>query len=136
MKQVGRIARLPWNRAVLVVGALLCLCVSDSAGPRLLPLPTLNVPLAVNQCTLNSGTGLSGTHNRETGPNAYIEMVVGSQYRGRDRHQQVTPTTHAPLASLQLKPGNLKSAPETYPPLNFQTPPLSIAQVRGPPRFA
>jgi len=136
MKQASSGAGLFWRRAILVVGALLSLCVSDSAGPRLLPLPAPSVPLAINGFSANSDTRTSPTPNPNREPNTYFQMVAGSQYRARDRHYHAQPATHAPEASVDLKPGRLTTTTETYAHLIFRTASLSIPTGRAPPRLA
>lgn len=136
MKQASSKTGLFWSRAILVVGALLCLCVSDSAGPRLLPLPAPCVPLAFSAFLPNSGACASRTPSPNREPNTYLQMVASSHYRARDRHHQVQAATHAPESSYQLQPSNLATTPETYAPLNFRTTSLSIPTGRAPPRFA
>ena len=124
------------RRGIFVVGALLCLCVSDSAGPRLLPLPAPSVSATLATFSLDSGgarASRSPSPNKE--PNAYLQMVAGSQYRGRDNQYHVQPATHAPQTSCQLQPNNLATTPETYAPLDFKSAPLSILAGRAPPRF-
>ena len=125
-----------WRRAILVVGALLSLCVSDSAGPRLLPLPALCVSFTVNGFSANSDTRTSPTPNPNREPSTYLQMLVGSQYRARDRHHHVQPATHAPEASVDLKPSSFTTTIETYAHLIFRTASLSIPTGRAPPHLA
>jgi hypothetical protein len=136
MKQPRSKTRLYYHRAILVVGALLCLCVSDSAGPRLLPLFTPSEVFAVKPFPLDNCPWASRVPNSNREPSPYIEMVVGSQYRVRDRHHEVQPATHSPKTSLQLQPSNLADAPETYAPINFKAASLSKPTGRAPPHFA
>jgi hypothetical protein len=135
MRQARKRLRLVWQRAFLVVGALLCLCVSDSAGPRLVPLPALPVVHSFETLPVNRDHSFTRTPSPPKGPNAYIEMLVGGQYRARDRHQNTPTATHTPAASLQLKPGILKSTPNTYTPVDFETASFSVPTGRAPPRF-
>ncbi len=123
------------NRAILVVGALICLCLSDSAGPRLLPLPASTL-IAVNPFTLDSNLWTSRAPDPSSELNTHIEMVSGSQYRTRDRHHHVQPALHAPQISLQLHPTNLGGASESYAPLKSNSAALLIPPGRAPPRFA
>lgn len=127
--------RLVWRRAFLVVGVLLCLCVSDSAGPRLVPLPASPVDLSFEALPANGDDSFSRAPSPPKGPNAYIEMLVAGQYRARDRHQNTPTVTHAPAASLQLKSGTLESTRNTYAPLDFETASVSAPTGRAPPRF-
>ena len=84
-------------RAILILVALGSLCVSDSAGPRLLPLPT--PPISEQRVVSPSGAFASPSgHSSERG--VYMEMVAGIQYRPRDRHQHEEPSTRAPEQSM------------------------------------
>jgi hypothetical protein len=134
MKQASGKAGVFSHRAITVLGALFCLCASDSAGPRLLPLPALNIAVAGNPCASKSGNGASRTPTPGNEPTAHIEILGGCQYRGRDRQQQSPPATHAPRACLQLKSGYLESTAENYTPSTYEPVSLSIKKDRGPPR--
>jgi hypothetical protein len=136
MKQVSNKPRLFWCRAILFAGTLLCLCVSDSAGLRLLPLPASNGSHDVKLSLRASGVSTSRTPspNKESN-NTYLQMVSGSQYRARDRHYHAQAATHAPAASCLLQPNYRETTPETYAPLNFKTALLSTPKGRAPPRF-
>ena len=135
MNKARRKAKSLRHRAVLVIGALLCLCVSDSAGPRLVPLPALSVTLEARSFSPETGANASRIPTPTRGPNAYLQMVAASQYRSRDYHCHVQPATHAPQAFCQTQPGNLATTPDTYAPLIFKTATLSIPTGRAPPRF-
>lgn len=124
------------HRAILVIGALLCLCVSDSAGPRLVPLPALSLVFPVSAFSLETGPSALQTPTPSREPSAYLQMVAGSQYRPRDYHHHSQLSTHTPQAFCQLQPSNLATTPETYAPLSFKTAPLSKPTGRAPPRFA
>ena len=133
VKQGNNKSRLFSRRAILFAGTLLCLCASDSAGLRLLPLPESGLPLAVSALP-HEYASRTPSPNRE--PGTYLQMVAGSLYRARDRHYYVQPATHAPVASCQLQPSSLTTTPELYAPLNPGTASLSIPAGRAPPRFA
>lgn len=133
MRQSRNKAGLFWHRAIVVAGALVCLCISDSAGPRLLPLPPTLI-VVVNSFSLASGPCASRIPGPNREPSPHFEMVARAQYRARDRHHQVQPATHAPQASLQLQPINLARTPVTYAPLDYNTVSLSIPSGRAPPR--
>lgn len=136
MRQSDRTAARFWQRSILIVGALLCLCVSDSAGPRLRPLPSLSVPIAVSKYPLNRTACASEAPRRDREPSAYNKIVAGTQYRARERDDKVQPATHAPQTSLQLQTTNLAGLPAIYAPLNFKTPSLSLPMGRAPPYSA
>lgn len=134
MTQASKKSVLFSRRALLVFGALLCLCASDSAGPRLLPLPALNVTSTVRTFSPDS-TGASRRPSPNKEPNVYLQMVAGSQYRARDYQSDAQPATPALQASCQLQANALATAPETYASLKFKSAPLSIPAGRAPPRF-
>lgn len=122
-----------WQRTILVVAALVCLCVSDSAGPRLLPLPALAPISARDFCShVSDCTALVPSQKKK--PCTYIEMVA-SQYRAREGDNHEQPATHNFQASLNLQPTNLARAAAVFAPLNVNTPSLSAPVVRGPPCF-
>lgn len=133
MKQTVSKRWMFWNRAILVVGALVCLCLSDSVGPRLLPLPTLVEPAAGSLVQLDSGPRASRAPNSKSAGNTRIEMAPGRQYRARDRHHHLQPATAAPQAWLQLQPTKLAVAPASYTTLKSSTASVSKPSGRGPP---
>lgn len=134
MKKSGNIAGLFWKRLILVVGALVCLCISDSAGPRLLPLPAPTLVVAVKSVSLISSPCASQIPGPSREPSPYFEMVTGSQYRARDRHHHTQPATHAPQASLPQPPIKLADSPVTHTALDYNAVSLSIPPGRAPPR--
>lgn len=136
MKQQGSKTALFWCRAVIFAGALLCVCVSDSTGPRLLPLPAASLSLASSTFLSESGACASRTPNRNKDSNSYLQMVSGSRYRARERHHEMNAATYAPEAFCQPTPVILATATQIYAPLNFRTAPISIPSGRAPPRFA
>lgn len=135
MKQANTKPRLFWCRAILFVGTLLCLSVSDSAGLRLLPLPASNTSHDVNLSPRVSGVSASQTPNPNREPNTYLQMVSGSQYRARDRHYHVQVATLTPEAACKLRPSGAATIPEAYAPLKLTTASLSIPTGRAPPRL-
>lgn len=136
MKLTGNKVRLFWQRAVLVVSALLCLCVSDSAGPRLLPIPIPSLTVAVSVFPADSCPSASQRPSPQRESNTYNKIVAGSQYRARERDHHVQPATHAPQTSLQLQPTNLAGAPAICAHLNCKTASLSFPTDRAPPHLA
>jgi hypothetical protein len=136
MKRPRCNAGLYCHRAMLVVGALLCLCVSDSAGPRLLPFPLPSPTIAVSVFPPDTCPGASQQPSPQRESNTYNKIVAGSQYRTRERHDHVQPATHAPQTYIQLQPTNLASVPPIYASLNFKTHSLSLPTGRAPPSLA
>lgn len=133
MKHLGSNIWSPKQRAFLVVGALFCLCLSDSVGPRLLPLPNLSGALNLSSSP-NDGSSASRTPNSGKEINPHIEMLASSQYRVRDRHYHVQLATHAPQDPLQPQCLTLARVPEVYVPLEFNAGSFSIPAGRAPPR--
>lgn len=135
MKQASYKPGLFWCRAIVFVGILVCLCISDSAGLRLLPLPASSSFLDVNLFPRVGGADVSRTPSPNSESNTYLKMVSGSQYRARDGHYQLQLATHAPEVSCQLQPSNLVGTSETDSPVIFKPAPLSTPKGRAPPRF-
>lgn len=133
MKLAGKRVLLFWQRTLLVVGALLCLCVSDSAGPRLLPLPGPSSTIAVSVFPADNCPSASQQPSPERESNTYNKIVAGSQYRARERHHHVQSATPAPQTFVQPQPTNLASAPTIYAPFNFKSPSISLPTDRAPP---
>lgn len=135
MKQARGKPSLFWCRPTLFVGLLLSLCASDSAGLRLLPLPAASGALDVDLFQRLSGASRTPGPNRE--PSNYLQMVAGSQYRARVRHDQMQLATHAPETSCQLPPSNAAATCDIYARVISKTSaPLAIHKGRAPPRFS
>ena len=132
MKLAGKKPVLFWQRTLLVVGALLCLCVSDSAGPRLLPLPGNSSTFAVSVFPVGNCSSASQAPGPER-ESTYNKMVAGSHYRARERHNDVRSSTPAVQTFVQLPPANLASSPAIYAPFNFKSPSLLHSIGRAPP---
>jgi hypothetical protein len=133
MRLTGIKAGAIWQQTIVVIGALICLCASDSAGLRLLPLPALSA-LVVSSSSRDDNPGASQSPSRKNDGNTHIEMLA-SQYRSREGDNHEQPATHDFQASLHLQPTNLAGAAIVYAPLNANTPSLATPAVRGPPRF-
>ena len=124
------------NRAILVLGALLCLCVSDSAGPRLFPLPAVaGVKVEAEAFSAETSAGISQTRDQKRETHAYLQMVAASLYRTRDCHSQGQLATHSPTSSCQSQSTDLITTPETYAPFNRKTQFLSVPTGRAPPQL-
>jgi len=121
------------RRAAIIASALFCLCVSNSVGPRLLPLPSPS-PVGNSRVVFNSGLSASPTPNVNQ-PNAYMQMLAGLQYRTHDRHYQAHVATHARQPPLSLNAVTLVTGlPETTS-ISLNSPPLSVSAGRAPPQF-
>ena len=136
MKQATSRIRCFGRRGVFVIGALLCLCASDSAGLRLLPLPAFS-DVTLSTFPLDSrGSRASRSPSSNREPNAYLEMVAGSHYRVRDYQSTGQTATHSPELFCKLQPTPVAITPETSAILGFKSPHLSIQRGRAPPRLA
>jgi len=133
MKVAGK-TRLFWQRAILILGALGCLCVSDSAGPRLLPLPTSATSEATTSLSTVNFASSSPTQKGER--NAHMAMTAGQQYRPRDQHHQVQPATRAPEHWLQIPLAHFQYLPSLDGIRKPKAASRSIHIGRAPPRLA
>jgi len=129
--KIGRFNSSVLRRAILIITALGSLCVSDTAGPRLLPLPT---PEASAQSTSASSVDfVSPSPNRDDEPGEHMAMTAGVQYRQRDRHQHTQTAAHSVQQLLELPVTEslqfhlLHSIPKSKPAF------LSIHTGRAPP---
>lgn len=121
------------QRAILILGALVSLCVSDSAGPRLLPLP--NTITAASTVSFSSSEFvLPAPQNSER--TAHMAMIAGLQYRQRDSHQHTQPATIAPEQASNVPPTQIQTAHQLNRDRRIKAVSLSIPIGRAPPRLA
>lgn len=85
-------------RTLPIVFALFSLCVSDTEGPRLLPLPGTIAEVALNK----DGPETAGDFDSRRQSNR-IQMVGGTQASPRDRSNQDQTATHAFQGFTQLR---------------------------------
>ncbi len=114
-------------RAFVVVCALLSLCVSDTVGPRLLPLPGATAHTGVVRQAVE-GTDLTPAPSR--GDSAVVREAMAPPARkeaGRERHT-LHVTAGVDEALVRPPVGVPSSARTTYPPA-----PQSSAAVTRPP---
>ena len=121
-------------RALLVLGVLVSLCVSDNVGPRLLPLPS-SPELASAPGLLDMGQAASPTpsHGRTTG--ARVEMVSASQSRAGAERQSPHAAAHAPKFELSVPSAPYSLRRELHPPFAESSAPFSRPKGRAPPRL-
>lgn len=136
MKQAGFSIGMFSQRTAIVLVALFCLCVSDSAGPRLAPLPNPAVIVSPGRNMLPEAGcfGFSSQlpdQNKE--PHAYLQIVGGSNYRNRDHHHDPQPVAQEPQAPYELQLTKLATTPRSYLPRSYKTAPPSVHKGRGPP---
>ena len=121
------------RRGFVIAGALFCLCVSASDGPRLLPLPNLSM-VGSSELALNTAFSSSRTPGNTKEQNAHLQISAGSQYRTRDRHQQAQVGTHAPQTLLSLTSSIKTCVAPVYHAAYFKIPSLPVSSGRSPPK--
>jgi hypothetical protein len=122
------------TRALLVLGVLVSLCVSDNVGPRLLPLPS-SPELASVMGLFELGRAASPTpsHGRTTG--ARVEMVTAPQSRAGAESKSPHAAAHAPKFELAVPSAPYSLRRELYPPSAESSAPFSRPKGRAPPRL-
>lgn len=120
-----------WQRALLILGALGSLCVSDSAGPRLLPLPN---PTTAEATVSFSAADFASPAPQSSERTAHMAMIAGQQYRVRDRHQHIQPAILAPEQSSNIPPTEAQCIAQVDDLPNPKAAFLSIPKGRAPPR--
>lgn len=134
MKRPVHTARLLNRRAVIIVGALLVLCVSDNVGPRLLPLPSLpELASTPKQTDRGRVVSRSPSQGRTTG--ARVEMVSAPQGRAASERQSPHAAAHAPKFDLAAPLAPASPSPELYQPSGERSAPFSRPKGRAPPRL-
>lgn len=123
------------QRVFVIAGALFCLCMSSSVGPRLLPLPNLFITSSF-RLALNTAVSSAHTPGNPKEQSAHLQMSAGSQYRTRDRYQSVQVGAHAPETPLSLTASTGTYVRPVYRATNFKIPSLSVSSGRSPPKDA
>lgn len=124
---------LVWKRAILVVGVLLCLCASDSVGPRLLPLPAQDPAQVKNVSSADEHSVSRLPASKKSG--AYSKIVAPSGTRSRAQHTQVDTATHAPAVSTVASATPIANAPYELTAIGLTSGSLSNPAGRAPPRL-
>jgi len=120
-------------RALLIIGALISLCLSDTVGPRLLPLPVSEVVIA----SADGHSGAEPAASRAPSPtkdaSPRVEMAATAQNRaGADyRHGQVA--THALRGVIEPPRGVILDTPNACRPLYSFAALVSRPPGRAPP---
>ena len=121
-------------RALLIIGALVSLCLSDTVGPRLLPLPVSEV------ITITSAEGQQATElSASSGPvptkgvSPRVEMVATAQNRAGADHQHGQVATHALRGVFDAPPGIILDGLSVYQPLYSLSALASRPPGRAPP---
>jgi len=122
-------------RALLILGALVSLCLSDSVGPRLMPLPVSEVVAASAGAKLCDEFAASRAPSSTKGLITRMEMAATAQNRASARHQQMQTATHAAQGMFEAPAVSILKIHGAYAPLfSFATPVLRPPG-RAPPRL-
>jgi hypothetical protein len=121
-------------RALLIIGAVISLCVSDNVGPRLLPLPAVTEQ-ASEADPSGRGRAASRAPSRHRTEGGRVEMVSATQSRAGDARQSPQAAPHAPRFELATPPAPRSSGREPYPPSDQSSAPFSRPKGRAPPRL-
>jgi hypothetical protein len=127
--------KLPAARVLLILGALVVLCVSDTVGPRLLPLP-FTAELAPTPVPSDRGQAASRTtsHGETTG--ARVEIVSAPQSRAGAERQWPHAAAHASKFEYAAPRAPRSPGREPDSPLAESSAPFSRPKGRAPPRLA
>jgi hypothetical protein len=121
-------------RALLIIGALISLCLSDSVGPRLLPLPISEI---VTTASAEGWQGFEPTATHAPAPtkgaNPRVEMAATPQNRAGVKHVQVA--AHTPKGMPEAPADIIVDALSAYQPLHRLTALASRPPGRAPPRL-
>ena len=126
--------RVKW-RALLIIGALVSLCLSDGVGPRLMPLPVSEAATASAEVQQGDDPTASRAPSPIKGSSARVEMAATAQNRDGARHQQVQTATHAPQRMFIAPAVIILKVHGAYGHLLSFTAPVSRPPGRGPPRL-
>jgi hypothetical protein len=120
-------------RALVVLGALLSLCVSDTVGPRLLPLPS-QVGQAAER---RQSVGEPGCSSAPTSGHPEVVRVAmtapARKQAGAEQHTTHV-TAHAAATHVSApEPGALSSVQTTYSPTHAASANATRPRGRAPP---
>ena len=122
-------------RALLIIGALVSLCLSDGVGPRLIPLPVSEAATASADVQQGNAPAASRMPSPINGSAPRVEMAGTAQNRAGARHQQAQTATHAPQGMLEAPAVIILKVRGAYGSLLSFTAPVSRPPGRGPPRL-
>lgn len=123
-------------RALLIIGALVSLCLSDGVGPRLMPLPVSEAATASADVQQSNAPAATRVPSPVKGSIPRVEMAATAQNRAGARHQQVQTATHAPQGMSDAPAVIILKVRGAYWPLLSFTTPVSRPPGRGPPRLS
>jgi hypothetical protein len=136
MRQYGtKAGRVKW-RALLIIGALISLCLSDTVGPRLLPLPTSELATtaeALGRPGPAPAASRTPPSSKSLGPR--VDMAATSQNRAGADHKHMQVAAHSPRSVLQAPAGIILSTLNVFKPLYSLTAQVSRPPGRAPPRL-
>lgn len=123
-------------RALLIIGALVSLCVSDGVGPRLLPLPLSHGDIAYAEARQGFDPAASRAPAPTKGPGPRVEMAAAPQNRAGAGQQQVQVAAHAPGGVFEAPARVVVGVAAEYRPLSPVAAPALRPPGRAPPRLA
>lgn len=123
-------------RALLIIGALISLCLSDTVGPRLLPLPVSEI---VTTASVEGQQGIEAAASRvpssTKGSGPRVEMAATAQNRAGADHKHVQVAAHAPQGVLEVPADIILDGLSAYQPHYSRTAQSSRPPGRAPPRL-
>lgn len=122
-------------RALLIIGALVSLCLSDGVGPRLMPLPVPEAATASAEVPQGSAPAASRVPSPVKGSGPRVEMAATAHSRAGSPDQQAQTATHAPQGMFEAPAVIILKVRGAYGPLLSFTAPVSRPPGRGPPRL-
>ena len=132
MARDAAITKFQATRALLVLGVLVSLCVSDNVGPRLLPLPSSpELTSAPGLFDLGQAASPTSSHGRNTGS----RVVSASQSRAGAERLSPQAAALAPKFELAAPSAPYSLRREPYPPSAESSAPFSRPKGRAPPRL-
>jgi hypothetical protein len=136
MRQYGtKAGRVKW-RALLIIGALISLCLSDTVGPRLLPLPISELATTASaEAWTGPELAASRTPPSSKGLGPRVDMAATSQNRAGADHRHAQVATHSPRGVLQAPAGIILGTLNAYKPLYSLSAQVSRPPGRAPPRL-
>lgn len=123
-------------RALLIIGGLVSLCLSDTVGPRLLPIPVAEV-VTIASAEVQQGTepAASSAPAPTKGVSPRVEMAATAQNRAGADHKHVQVAANTPGGVMGASAGIIPDGPGAYRPLYFLSALASRHAGRAPPRL-
>jgi hypothetical protein len=123
-------------RALLIIGVLISLCLSDTVGPRLLPIPVSGV-VTTASADVQQGTepAASSAPASTKGVSPRVEMAGTAQNRAGADHKHVQVAAQTPRGVPEAPAGIILGGPGAYRPLYSLSALVSRPPGRAPPRL-